>query len=45
MGNRLIPKENANVMTLQGGYVKARCEARQLVPKAERKADFAAILK
>ena len=27
------------------GYVKARCEARKLVPKAERKADFAAILK
>ena len=47
---RLVKEVSAASLKVFGtkevdGYVKARCEARQLVPKADRKADFAAILK
>ena len=47
---RLVKEVSAASLKVIGdgeidGYVKARCEARHLVPKAEKKADFAAILK
>ena len=46
---RLVKEVSAASLKVFGtkevdGYVKARCEARKLVPKGERKADFAALL-